>query len=64
MEHNYRVHVTIRRQNGSIFNSAEYCSENFGGISPEKTSGKIADENELWIAENINASEEYDDSND
>lgn len=58
MESNYRIHVTIRRQNGSIFNSMEYCTEGFGGISPEQTASKIAADFELWGTENINASEE------
>lgn len=56
----YRIHVTIRKQGGSVFNSDEYCTELYGDL--DQAPHNIAEEVELWLAENISTAEESDDA--
>lgn len=62
MNDEYRIHVTIRKQGGSVFNSDELCTELYDASTAYNCARQIANDIELWIAENINAAEEFDDA--
>ena len=66
MNDNFRIQNLIRPQGGAVFNSFKQCTEEHGSATKtnEQVARSMAHEYELWLIENFNAAEGFDNADD